>query len=527
MAKFSEDCVMDKFRDEWNDKMRTGTAICASPYEMQMDFNPTFLRGGAFNVYNSLAQELPKWEFRVRKVDEWIEVTPEFEYYQLTIAQKEKLEQSIKTGLASAAEAVTNFELIMHDARRYREMLDYFLAAEKEGDQHVLRSLFVDRVDAFTGEGYSLITMAKRWPTIITDFIRMKEEWTDPKKFKTDTEQRNKIRKELDVSMAEATVLKTKNELFREWKKLFTSVVKERYARLQNLANARKESIYRYREWLKPYLEKFHSMRESTESKYQAFRALRDTLHTPGFGQAGAYTGVRLWTWKYLIPTEFRKPEMPTKESNYGFAINPYDDLVREWKEKIEKHYDIEPFTDDDIRELLKRAAKEPGGEMFRHCIYYALFDIDVLLQLVKTPPPKGMEIDDIVFYVRGWIVSQNVLLLHLIELAARERKLEKYINTLIGARELEDEIREKMEKEFMEEEKVRLAKIRAFMERTKPLLEKAGNGADRFVHVFVRRGPYETVLKERITKVYTRVIGPYYVQIINWLKYKSGVPEE
>lgn len=527
MAIFSEECVMDKFREENNGKI-TGIAICASPFEMQMTFNPTFLRGGGFNLYNSLVTELPKWEFRVKKVDEWMEVTPEFEYYKLSIAEKERLEQSIKAGLASAAEAVTNYELIAHDVRRYREMLDYFIAAEKEGDQHVLRSIFVDRVDAFTGDGYSLISMAKRWPTIITDFIRMKEEWTDPKKYKTDIEQRNVIRRELDVSMAEATVLKTKNELFREWKKLFFDVVKDRYARLKNLADARKMSIYRYREWLKPYIAKFKAMRESTEAeKRQAFSPLKSPFHTPGFGQAGAFTGVRLWAWKFIIPTEFRKPEIPTTEKNYGFAVNPYDDLVREWKEKIEKHYDIEPFTDEDIENIIKRSAKEPGGDMFRFCLYYALFDIDVLLQLIKTPPPKGIELDDITFFVRGWIVSQNVLLLHLIELEARERKLEEYINTLIGAKELEDKIREDVEKEFVKERVERFKKIKMLKERAKPLFKKMEKGADKVVHVFVKRGPYETVMKERITKVYTRVIGPYYAQIIDWLKYKSGVPIE
>ena len=220
------------------------------------------------------------------------------------MAQKQKLMETIKAGLMSAAQAVADYELLAHDARRYREIIDYFKAGKK--DEHVLRSLFVDRVDAYTGEGYSLITMARRWPTIISDFLRMRDEWTDV----------NEIRRNLDVPLAEAAVLKTKNELYKEWKRLFLPALKERYARIQALAEARKKSIEEYKKWLKPYIARFKMIKEKLESAPAAF--INDPYMNPGFGQSQAVAGVKIWCWKPFIPPELRKPAMgPLKKFKF------------------------------------------------------------------------------------------------------------------------------------------------------------------------------------------------------------------
>ncbi|MCK4496773.1 MAG: hypothetical protein KAU24_01155, partial [Candidatus Aenigmarchaeota archaeon] len=226
-----------------------GEALMGTPENQDIVMDFTTSMGQCSSVYYSFIFQLPKWDYSVRKIEEWMDVSPvHADAYNLMVVQRQKLESAIKTGLTSATEAVTHYELLAHDARRYREILDYFVKGEK--DEHVLRSLFVDRVDAFTGEGYSLITMAKRWPTIITDFIRMKTEWDDI----------NKIRKELDVSQAEATVLRTKNELYIEWKKIFLPVLKDRYARIKTMVDARKRSIDEYKKWLKPYITKHKMM---------------------------------------------------------------------------------------------------------------------------------------------------------------------------------------------------------------------------------------------------------------------------
>ncbi|MBI4258192.1 MAG: hypothetical protein HY619_04480, partial [Thaumarchaeota archaeon] len=303
----------------------SGKFICFSPFETEVYLDWTNLRGSGPNIWLSFIYRMHKWDYRIAKLDEYIEVTPTFEYYKLTIEEKHKIEQTIKQGLASASQAVADYDMMAHDVRRYQEILDYFEKAHRTKDDHILRSLFVDRVDAYTGEGYSLVSMAKRWPTIITDFIRMKSEWTE--KEDSQEEQVKRIRAGLDVSMAEATVLRSKDILFREWKKLFLPVVQDRYARVKVIADARKESINEYKEWLKPYIARFRMMRETLEKDPTAH--LNDPFLTPGLGIAATNQGARIWIWKPFHPQEFRKSEMIREHK--GFVVYPFDDFAKEW----------------------------------------------------------------------------------------------------------------------------------------------------------------------------------------------------
>jgi len=513
MAKGDLFCT--ELRNELAKKMVSGWAVCGAPLEMEKTIDYTTLRGGASNMYHSLIFVIPKWDYTLKKVNEWMEVTPEFEYYKLTIEQKQQLQSTIRDGLMRAAEAVKDYELLVHDAERYREMLDYFLAAKK--DEHVLRTLFVDRVDAFTGEGYSLVTMARRWPTIISDFIRMKTEWTDSAKVKPE-EQLVMIRKEMDVSAAEATVLKTKNELYREWKKLFFPLVKERYARIQNLADARKKSVDEYRKWLVPYVARYKMMKEKLDEDPSAF--IDDAYITPAVGLAQARTFVELWMWKPARQQEMRKPEWrPHEKKNHGFVVEPYDDFVKAKKKEIEEMYGVE-ITDAEVVKMMEKNLK-------KDTVYYWLIDITIDFNLIKAPPPKGTELDNPVFYIKPWTLSQNVLLLHLIELKAREKRFEKEIDELIGADSIEKSIAKRIEKEFEEkkEEKTGLrqgwSKSRSkWSERWTP---KRLWLNENLIPYFIHRGPYTPIFRERLTKHFASSIAPYYDQIISFIQKEMG----
>jgi hypothetical protein len=515
--------VMEEFKRKLGGPKTLGIGICGGPFEMEMVLDYTGLRGSGSNIYHTYIYKAPKWGFSIKKVDEWIEVTPSWaEYYNITIAQKQKLEASIKSGLTSATQAISDYELLSHDARRYKEILDYFV--EGKTDEHVLRSLFVDRVDAYTGEGYSMVTMAKRWPTIITDFIRMKTEWTDPKVV-PEGKQIQKIMHELDVSQAEATVLKTKNQLYREWKTMFLPVVKDRYARIQAMVNARRKSIDEYKSWLKPYVARYKMIREKEELQPSSF--VSDAYITPGFGQSQAITGVKLWVWKPFSPAEKGKPEAVLEKK--GFVVDPYDDLVKEWQKKIEAKYNIK-FTEEDIRNILDDAlSKRPdryGPEMSPDSMYYVLFDINVILNLLKTPPPEGIETDNLMVYpIKLWVVSQNILLLHLMEIKAREMALDKYVNEMIGARELEEEIAKRVEEQFKEKKPERFQSWKSFTEKTSAAGRRLKSGVTRFTSLFMKPGPYENNFEERITKMYFRAAGPLYGQHINFLKEKMNIP--
>jgi hypothetical protein len=504
--------------------------VCPLNTDIVLDF--TTSTGKCSAMYWSYVFQMPKWAYNVKKVSESMEVSPiHADTYNLFMGQRQKLEGQIKQGLASAMQAVTDYELLAHDSRRYKEILDYF----KEGreDEHVLRSLFVDRVDAHTGEGYSMITMAKRWPTIITDFIRLGQEKYRGKKWTTD-----EIVRELDVTQAEATVLITKDRLFKEWKKLFMPTVAERYARIEAMVKARKKSIDDYKEWLKPYIARHKMMREKTESP-SAFAT--NAYMAPAFGTGSAMTSVRLWVWKNFPVGEKRKPEARTEREIDGirWIVDPLDDFVREWVRKIEYKYRLKPgyYTknnDREIRKIMKKAvirypmaAETPIPAMLPSEFYYVLFDITINRSIIKTPPPAGGELEDMMIQpMRTWITSQNVMLLHLIELEAKEKAFEREVGEMLGTKDIEER--------YMEESRILLGK--------KPPKEKEKGAATRFVdgvrsgykrarkrlgkysRYLFRPGPYESAFYERVVKMYLVEVGNFYLQQVDFWKKKMGV---
>ena len=508
--------LLHKKSDELEGNM-IGEVMHGQPKEMAMILDFTGLRGSGSNIYHSFIYRAPKWRYTVRKADDFLFVSPVYaDLYNITMGQKQKLEQAIKTGLTSAAQSVADYELMSHDSRRYKEIINYFVQANKDKDSHVLRSLFVDRVDAYTGENYSMVTMARRWPTIITDFIRMREEWDD-----IDT-----IRKELDVAAAEATVLKTKNKLFREWKTMFLPIVKERYARIEAMSQARLKSVNEYKEWLKPYIAKFKAMRETDEQNPASW--VTSAFYTPGFGQSEALVGTRLWVWKSIDITEARKPPAVYDEKNRNWNIYPYDDWVKSWKKLIEYKYDLK-IEDEDVDKLLEDAISKKGAQfevpqMFPEDTYYIFFDMNVLLSLLRTPPPEGGETDNLMFYpLQAYIMSQNALLIYLLELYAKERAMEHYVDEIIGHESIEKEILEEVEAGFGPDKKG-AGSWSKFKERMSNLKWRIKPGALKFLHLFVRPGPYEAIFYERVSKMYFRASGRDYLTVRDYLKDKMSI---
>ncbi|MBU0953330.1 MAG: hypothetical protein KKA90_02835 [Nanoarchaeota archaeon] len=511
----TEKLVVDELISKQQASYRhVGNYVIGAPKEMTTTLDYTGLRGSAYGIYHALINKLPKMKFTVKKVDEWLEVTPTYaDYYNITVTQKQKLEGAIKQGLQSAAQAVADYELLAHDARRYREMLDYFKTAKHTGDEHVLRNVFVDRVDAFTGENYSMITMVRRWPTIITDFIRMKSGWDN-----IDT-----IRKELDVTQAEATVLKTKNELYREWVRLFLPNLKERYSRIDTLLRSRRQSIDAYRTWLKPYIARFKMIREKQEDN--AGEWLTEPNITPGWGQSQALSAVRLWCWRAVTVPERRKAEAYAEVSKGSakWVIHPYDDVVKEWQKRIEEHYNVE-ITNEDVKTILENATDPNYSQYFPmmdpSALYYVFFDMHILLSLVKAPPPEGFETDNLMFIpFDTYIISQNILLVFLIELKAREKAFDKYIEEIIGSRRSEENVLENIEKEFEPEVPGRRKRISAKLKPYRRIGRAIKTGFEFIFYRFVRRGPYESIYYERMTKMYFREMGPIYSDVVKLLE--------
>ncbi len=306
-----------------------------------IEVNFTGPSGTASELYYTLMFALLKSEFNVTKVDEWIEVSPTHrEYFDRTISTKGALEASIKEGLRSAAQAVADYELVKHDLRKYKDFMDYLEKIEKAKKmtdrlkkraelakaEHELKAMFIDQVDVHTGP-QALVEMARtRWPTIISDFMRLTEEDADVGQIL------DFFQKEVShpISRAEAVILKTKNGLFRQWLNSFGENVKERFVMLNELVQGRKKSIDEYREWLKPYIARYQALRvggERKEVRKQMWRSFADLT-----GQSTFSNTIRIWAWQPFRVVEYRKLA-PARMGGLGnsfkhFVYNPADNFT-------------------------------------------------------------------------------------------------------------------------------------------------------------------------------------------------------
>ncbi|MEM7819756.1 MAG: hypothetical protein QXD48_02925 [Candidatus Aenigmatarchaeota archaeon] len=514
--------IMARLAFEW-----PGRAICACPFEAHTAIDFTGQPGSCSGLYYSLVFQLGKWEYFVKKVDEWIEVSPvHAQYYQLTQQQKSELEGKIKVGLASASQAVADLELLLHDYRKYKEFLRYFgyrtrkeIEKEKKTkieeieddelfldedeknvkkrlDNHSLKAVFIDQVDVHTGEGISMRSIVQRWPTLISDFMRMSDEDLDV----------NNVMKKLDVSRAEAVVLVTKNKLFLEWKNIFGSEIKSRYRRIKELVNSRKKSVDEYRDWLRPIIARHKMLKEGLATPGGRAGALISPVTSVGHATSSAR--IVLWVWKDFTPSEIFKGgggeelgrliaegkitpyDKWTKKNlifgrKYGL-INAYPWITNEWvKNKLNEFYDNRWLT--------------------RNVPYYSFFIITLDRTNIRTP--TGGEVEDGVFDVNLVVMSQNVLFVKLLELAAKQEELNKYIDELLGIEHKIEGKREKIEE-------------KNYFENIKNFLNKISFGME-----FYKKGPYEKDFFDRLTNIYyAALVGIRYNQIVNFIKQKIGM---
>ncbi len=541
---------------DWMDKWKAGKgivnygeAICSQPEDQHVMINATTPFGHGNLIYMTLTYTMPKLHYNLAKVDEHMAVSPSYpEMYGRIIAKKKEVEGQIKSGLASAAQAVADYELLKHDERKYREVLDYFKEGQK--DEHVLRALFIDRIDAHTGEGYSMISMTKRWPTIITDFIRVSNVE------KKDRDNVKKIKEKLAIPEAEAVVLKTKNKVYEEWKTIFFPDIRDRYSRVKTLVDTRRKSIDEYREWLKPYVASLKMMKDSTELEPSKLF----TMAIQPWLKPDSMYWVRVFMWKMLTPEEVGKPGYVEGE------IDPYDDFVKRKIPEIEKNYGIRivetkadaeelkrkgmsdekhrVLTDDDIiivRDKIEDWGKpeqiyESEPRLLKDRYYYCFYDINIVSPLFKMEGGKE-EVDDWNCELIPYLISQNVLLLVLLEIEAKERWLNKYVKELIGVREVEDKVRDEVNKRYNLEEKEEKKKFflsrwhAGYKSRTKKVSGRVDDWWFRtkprtraVLKYFMRIGPYETVSSERLSKMYGRYMGGGMTDpLIKYIKQQFG----
>jgi hypothetical protein len=399
-------------------------------------YNPTVPSGTSLTVLTGLVNNLMnRWEFHVLKVDEWMEISPSHPYYQTMIRQKQDIIRQVKEGLATVDRAISDVELLMHDARRYKEILSFF----SKKDEHSLKAMFIDQVDVNLPEGVSLRSIAPRWPTIIADFQQLDDEDDTPEK----------IMKKLEVSRAEAVVLATKVRLYKKWKEFFGSQVKDRYKYIIERLQGRRASIEEYRNWIRPLIRRVLQMKEVDDKSF-----IMDKNLPVGSGMPVALQYVEYWAWSRLEGLEPDEPHKTPKtiyeskgaKAVYGtqqfrvtpggvprFVIEPYDEVVKKFIPLIEKKHGVK-ITKEDIM-LARQWLFEKGSPGVQ---WYVLTRFPVAIMDWKLP--SGLSVEDVDFNKLSTIfITQNIMLVKFLEIIAEEKKVDIYIDELLGKKVLSE----------------------------------------------------------------------------------------
>jgi hypothetical protein len=543
--------------------------------DIHLDFDSSLGRGS--KVLFGLIFQLPKWGFERVKVDDMVVVTPVFQqYYQLTLRQKEELEAMIKSSLASIATALSDLELLRHDLRKYKEFMDYFKMIEvgkKKGDEKLrlqgeqaLKAIFIDQVDAYTdlpNQPIALRSIVARWPTIISDFMKLTDEDIEPEK----------IKEKYKVSEAEGVILATKNKLYKEWRdELFKKAVEERFKSLIGMVEARRKSYEEYKEMLKPTLRRYKSIIDGLSNPGIVSMLERAPFWRPG-SQAMSLDMATIWAWKPLVAPEKYKAvreapldKIPAEEAGFtpgevkkleeagkikggeveALPMEPsIDDIVRKLIPKIEEEYKVKISAEDIFnarQKLVERFKKSVTGvaglESWVFSPYYMFFEIPVIRAVIRLP--NGVEIEDLMFdRLKAWFSTQNVMIARLIELEAKDKQLENYVRQMLGeagvspkkegeivsVSELVEEYTIKLE-EKKKEEKPRTEKpFKEISEAMSKLFNFFGIQLRFFRAKVPYRIPYEFAFKERITKYYLIEIAGNFTMIVNFIKSSFGVP--
>jgi hypothetical protein len=542
-----------------------------------LDFDSSLGRGS--RVLFGLIFQLPKWGFERVKVKEMVVVTPVFQqYYQLTIKQKEELEAIIKASLASIATALSDLEMLKHDLRKYKEFMDYYkmieVGKEKKDEklrlqgEQALKAIFIDQVDAHTdlpNQPIALRSIVSRWPTIISDFMKLSDEDVDPQK----------IKEKYKVSEAEGVILATKNKLYKEWRdELFKKAVEERFKNLIAMVEARKKSYEEYKEMLKPTLRRYKSIIDGLSDTTVFSKLERAAFWKPGTQAMSTDISI-IWAWKpFAAPEKYKAvreaplDEIPAEKAGFtkeeieylkkeglikkegkvkALPMEPsIDDIVREIISKIEEEYKVK-ITAKEIfnarQKLVERFEASATGvtdyEAWIFSPYFMFFEIPVIRAVIRLP--NGIEIEDVMFdRFKAWVSSQNVMIGRLIELEAKDKQLENFVKQMLG--EAGVSLKEKEEivdiDKLVEEYTIKLDEKKKEEKREK--MESPFKGISEAVNKFFQffglelkffrakvpyKFPYEFAFKERITKYYLREAADNFNMIVNFVKSSFGVP--
>ena len=522
--------------------------------------------GKGNDIFMGFLWNMRKQGFHVDKIQERVEISPiHSQYYQVTVQQKQNMEQQIKQSLASIQSSISDYELLSHDIRRYKEYMHYFEEIEKasksknkeEEKRHnqTLKSLFIDHVDVHTGEGVALKLIAPRWPTIIVDFMRLDDNDLDP----------NKIAEKYQFSQSEGVVLSTKNKIYQQWKKRFKETVMSRYHHLKELVASRKKSIKEYRRMVRPFVLRHKMIHEFGETEDGASILNSFNWWRPST-QAVSIDMAEYWLWRSFNPPGFDKPPIQIYEekqllmksnlpkmlkenlkeimknnsdvsgkyetiSTFPSGIEPVDDWVMFLTDKLVKHYQGKYKYKSSLNVVDIMQARKNLEEKFKEynrwdwvpSPYFITFEVETFRVVTRSPTGKEGETFIIGSFPDHPFVAcfdtQNVMIIRELEKILQEKELKNHITDIIG----DTEEGKKIEDIIKEDEYPNLYGMNNKKQKPNNLInpKQMTNRSWKQNNIrFLRSGPYDSTFMDRITSITMKTIAQnFYGPAVGYFK--------
>jgi hypothetical protein len=200
-----------------------------------------------------------------------------------------------------------------------------------------------------------------------------------------------------------------------------------------------------------------------------------------------------------------------------------------------------------EAREMLvkkfEQSAKGLGGlESWVFSPYFIFLEIPITRTVIRLP--NGAESED--FWIENLtaaVQTQNLIIVHCLELIARDKQLDNYIHQMLGEMGVKGEtIEELMRKEVFkteeeikkeaEEEKRRMEKIKESTEEVVSTAKKIRVSIGKFFELFGTEvsflraeGPYEFAFYDRLTKMYFKEVAANFGMVRDYFKSGFGTP--
>lgn len=249
-------------------------------------------------AYFGMLDWLSKSGYTVKKTDDWLYINPKTALHAEVMQRRQAIEQRLTQVMINVGDLRRDIELLKHDLRKFEGALEH----HRKNELDVLKSDFVDFIDANTPSPMFKLAREGRFPTILIDFFRVKSE---------------KDIEKLKVSRSEKSILEIKWKLFQQWRESFAKAVEDRVRVLREEINSRTASLENYKASIRPYLESIHKMRISEHTP-------PDVLSSPAIieGYITSVAGVELVAWRGVtLPGRELYPEARRYKTEEGRAI--------------------------------------------------------------------------------------------------------------------------------------------------------------------------------------------------------------